>query len=101
MAPYSADFLRFWAAYPKRVGKADAWRAWQKQAPPLDAVLDALSWQCHQPGWLKDGGQFIPHPASWLHAGRWEDEPFHAPPEISDRMMHNMRAIYGSDDIEH
>jgi DNA replication protein DnaC len=27
--------------------------------------------------WLKDGGQFIPHPATWLNGRRWEDE---APP---------------------
>jgi hypothetical protein len=25
--------------------------------------------------WTKDGGQFIPHPATWLNQKRWEDEP--------------------------
>lgn len=26
-------------------------------------------------GWKKDGGQFIPYPASWVNAEGWEDEP--------------------------
>jgi hypothetical protein len=25
--------------------------------------------------WTKDGGQFIPHPASWLRAHGWHDDP--------------------------
>ena len=24
--------------------------------------------------WQKDGGQFIPHPRTWLNHGRWKDE---------------------------
>ena len=24
--------------------------------------------------WTKDGGQFIPHAATWLNGKRWEDE---------------------------
>ena len=24
--------------------------------------------------WTKEGGQFIPHPATWLNGKRWEDE---------------------------
>ena len=24
--------------------------------------------------WQKDGGQYIPNPATWLNQGRWEDE---------------------------
>ena len=26
------------------------------------------------PQWQKDGGQFIPHPKTWLREGRWKDE---------------------------
>jgi len=35
----------------------------------------ALAWQARQPGWLKDDGQYIPLPATWLNGARWEDEP--------------------------
>ena len=24
--------------------------------------------------WKRDGGRFIPHPATWLNGKRWEDE---------------------------
>ena len=24
--------------------------------------------------WIKDGGQFVPYPATWLNAKGWEDE---------------------------
>ena len=24
--------------------------------------------------WLRDNGQFIPHPQTWLNQRRWEDE---------------------------
>jgi uncharacterized protein YdaU (DUF1376 family) len=75
-------FARFWTAYPRKVSKAEAWKAWQKLA--VDAVLvdrmtRALEWQCQQPGWLKDGGRFVPHPATWLNGRQWEDEPFEMP----------------------
>lgn len=69
-------FAEFWSVYPKRKSKADAEKAWGQMQPPLDAVLSALKWQVSQPGWVKDGGQFIPYPASWLRARGWQDEPF-------------------------
>ncbi len=40
----------------------------------VDKMVEALSWQSQQPQWLKDGGQFIPHPATYLRARGWEDE---------------------------
>jgi hypothetical protein len=24
--------------------------------------------------WTRDGGQFVPYPASWLNAGGWQDD---------------------------
>ena len=77
--PEPEAFTRFWKQYPKRVGKGAALRAWAKNAPPLAAVLSSLEWQCRQPDWLRDQGQYIPHPATWLNRRGWEDEPFNAP----------------------
>jgi hypothetical protein len=71
-------FDRFWAAYPRKVGKDAAWKAWQKRRPDadgLEAILAALAWQSRSSDWLKDGGQFIPHPSTWLNQARWHDEP--------------------------
>ena len=70
-------FERFWAAYPRKVGKQAAERAWARIEPSpefADKLLTALELQKQQPGWLEDNGQFIPHASSWLNGGRWTDE---------------------------
>lgn len=70
-------FSNFWQAYPKKVGKGAAEKAFKKYKPDdvlLDAMLNALSVQKQSDQWKKDGGQFIPNPATWLNQKRWEDE---------------------------
>jgi hypothetical protein len=54
------------------VAKARALATWKKKRPILSVVLDALEWQKVE--WAKGDLKFIPHPASWIHDGRWEDE---------------------------
>lgn len=75
------DFDRFWAAYPRRVGKGKARKAFEKaiKTTTLAAMLDALAWQRNQPQWVKDGGEYVPHPTTWLNQERWADEPFEVP----------------------
>lgn len=70
----SPEFMQFWNKWPKRQGRQDAWKAWNTVRPPLEAVLEALNWQCRQEGWTKDSGAFIPLPATWLRGMRWQDE---------------------------
>jgi hypothetical protein len=72
---YSADFLAFWNAYPRRVKKSGAAVAWKNARIDLQTVLDALAWQTKTPDWTRDGGTFIPHPTTYLNQRRWEDEP--------------------------
>ena len=67
-------FDEFWKAYPRKVGKDAAFKAWDKKKPPLEAVLKALTVQRSCDQWQKEGGQFVPHPATWLNQGRWKDE---------------------------
>lgn len=69
------DFQIFWKNYPKKKKKADAEKAWKKLKPNLDEVLGALDWQTKSKDWLKDAGQFIPYPASYLNSKSWLDEP--------------------------
>lgn len=74
---FPALFVRFWDAYPRKVGKGDALKAWEQLDPDetlVEAMLDGLAWQREQLAWTKDGGEFIPHPATWLRAKRWLDE---------------------------
>jgi len=70
-------FERFWSAYPKKTAKQQALKAFQKLNPDealLIAILNSLEQQKHSVQWTKDGGQFIPSPATWLNGKRWEDE---------------------------
>ena len=71
-------FDRFWAAYPRKVGKGAAEKAWSKiqgVSSLLTRMLEAIEQAKRTPQWTKDAGQFIPHPATWLNQKRWEDEP--------------------------
>lgn len=70
----SVGFTEFWQSYPRKVGKGAAQKAWDRLKPDLSAVLAALDWQTKQDAWTKDGGQFIPHPGTYLNQKRWEDE---------------------------
>lgn len=69
------DFSKFWDAYPKKTGKTEAQKSWLKNKPPIDLILKALAWQSCSEQWRKDGGQFVPNPATYLNQGRWQDEP--------------------------
>lgn len=72
-------FERFWAAYPKgrRKAKKDAKKAWDKLHPDLELcrkMAVALEAQKRSKDWTKDGGDYIPLPATWIRGERWTDE---------------------------
>jgi hypothetical protein len=70
-------FAAFWLAYPRHVGKAKAEKAWAvlKPNPELQAtILLAIDVQRRTDQWTRDSGAYIPHPTTWLHGRRWEDE---------------------------
>lgn len=70
-------FSRFYGLYPKRQKRADAEKAWRKLSPSLElqgVMLAALAQHVQLDSWTRDGGQFVPLPASWLNGKRWEDE---------------------------
>jgi hypothetical protein len=72
------QFEQFWQAYPKKTGKEAAAKAWKKIARPAETlvqILDALAWQTKSEQWLKERGQYIPNPATYLNQGRWQDQP--------------------------
>jgi hypothetical protein len=45
-----------------------------KKGVTLEVLLDAIEKHKQSAQWQKDGGQYIPHPATWLNQQRWEDE---------------------------
>ncbi len=67
-----SDFDIFYAAYPRRVGKLDAIKAYAKArtVATADEILAGVeNYKRHKPeyaDWC--------HPATWLNKGRWMDE---------------------------
>ena len=76
-APSALGFAAFWEAYPRKVGKQDALRAWKKSKtrPDVSIVLEAVVKQRASEDWQKEKGRFIPNPATWINGGRWDDQP--------------------------
>ena len=70
----SGDFDLFWQAYPKKVGKEAARKAFSRVKAPLESLLTAIERQKCGNQWTTENGRFIPNPATWLNQGRWEDE---------------------------
>ena len=81
-------FARWWEAYPNKVGKQAAERAYAAACrkiggpDPPAVLLDGLKRALASGVW--DEG-FIPHPTTWLNQGRWDDEPA---PRTSTRKAH-------------
>jgi hypothetical protein len=68
-------FTQFWTLYPRKVGKRVAQKSWQRlTAQEQSDVLEALP--NHIKYWKLKNTEtdFIPHPATWINQGRWEDE---------------------------
>lgn len=68
-------FDSFWEAYPKKIAKVAARKAWGKIAN-VDAICPEIiagiaRWST-TPQW--GDVQFVPHPATFLNQRRWEDE---------------------------
>lgn len=69
-------FADFWKEYPRKVAKADAVKAFAKlkmNDELMEVLMAGLYRATASESWLKDGGKFIPYPASWLNGRRWED----------------------------
>ena len=66
-------FDEFWKIYPRRTAKGAARKAWEKLSPDLYAeIIEGASRFAADPN--RDA-TFTPHPATWLNAERWLDEP--------------------------
>lgn len=71
----STDFERFWAVYPKKVGKAKALSAWmnRKTSAKVFMITDDIENRLESDQAWQDV-QYIPHPATYLNGERWLDD---------------------------
>ncbi len=69
-------FDTFWLAYPAKLAKTAAIRAWNAITPDAalaDRIVADVQARRNSHDWTKDMGRFIPHPSTYLNQRRWED----------------------------
>lgn len=74
---YSEQFEKFWSEYPscKRKGtKEAANKTFEKYAKDFEMIMSVLSAFKIDEMWIKNGGQFIAAPSSWLNDQNWKAE---------------------------
>jgi hypothetical protein len=67
-------FTRFWAVYPLKKAKGDAWKAWPKAIKAADPEV-IIAGVARYIAELRATGAYTAYPATWLNGRRWEDEP--------------------------
>lgn len=70
-------FEKFWNEYPRKVSRKKALAIWLKLKPSLelaDKIIASVRVQKQTKQWKENGGQYIPHPTTYLNQERWEDE---------------------------
>lgn len=75
--PQGVGFDRFWSAWPasrRKAGKPQCIAKWHTRGCEriADQIVAAVEASKHSEDWLKDGGQYIPAPLTWLNQARWE-----------------------------
>jgi len=92
-------FAQFWKAYPKKKSKGQAEKAFNKINPDeqlLAIMIAKIERATKSEDWIKEGGKYIPYPASWLNAKGWEDEdmePDNFDGVVSDTTRRNIRVL--------
>lgn len=72
---YKERFEKFYFSYPRKVGKANVEKWFNKNKPDeelFNKIMTALEEHKKTKQWQDK--QFIPHPSTWLNQKRWEDE---------------------------
>ena len=76
------DFLAFWEAYPEKVGRKAAEKAWAAATdkPDLQTILIAVEAYKR----VKPDDRIWMNPATWISDARWSDVPFAGLPATPD-----------------
>lgn len=93
------EFSIWYAHYPRKVGRKAAEKAYLKARKEVSAerLLEAVTAYEADPNQPDDRSK-IPHPATWLGRGSWDDEPL---PARTDKQQPAMiaRNSSGTDDF--
>ena len=79
------SFEDFWKVYPRKTAKGAAKKAWEKITEKEAAIAGAVRFAADP----NRDETFTPHPATWLNAERWTDDPL--PPR--KRSLEEIKAL--------
>lgn len=76
---YSEEFEKFWESYPRCKRKSDKSGAFKtfekyKSEVSLELLIQVLNAQKQDQSWIKQDGEFIPAPTTWLNQKNWEND---------------------------
>lgn len=101
------DFDLFWDAFPRKAGKGAARQKFDiaTRTTAAQIIMQALAAQ-KAAGMFSPDLKFVPHPATWLHQQRYDDEVVSSRPafrngalEALARSQENARLLeFGGDD---
>lgn len=103
----SVGFEEFWKLYPRKVAKTKAAKSWRTEVRKRDIplIMADVERRIESADWRKEGGKFIPHPATYLNQRRWEDQGIELPDAEDDFVppsgpisLERARELFGDDD---
>lgn len=71
-------FTFFWDAYPRKIGREDAWEAWKELSPSTElvqAIMHGLEGWKKSTQWTDDGGRYVPKATKFLREQYWACPP--------------------------
>lgn len=76
---YSEDFEKFWESYPRCKRKSDKSGTFKtfekyKSVVTTETLIKILNAQKQDQSWIKQDGEFIPAPTTWLNQKNWEND---------------------------
>lgn len=76
---YSEAFEKFWESYPRCKRKSDKSGTFKtfekyKSEVSLELLIQVLNAQKQDQSWIKQDGEFIPAPTTWLNQKNWEND---------------------------
>ena len=76
---YSEEFEKFWEAYPRCKRKSDksgTFKTFEKYKSVVntETLIKILNAQKQDQSWIKQDGEYIPAPTTWLNQKNWEND---------------------------
>jgi hypothetical protein len=76
---YPEDFEKFWESYPRCKRKSDKSGTFKtfekyKSVVTTETLIKILNAQKQDQSWIKQDGEFIPAPTTWLNQKNWEND---------------------------